>query len=225
MLFPAAECEIIDTWHSIGLRGTGSHDYAVTDAFVPSARSISFREPPVEQEPLYALPTIALFGTVLAAVPLGICRHAIEILTELAGTKIAARSRKLLREDVTMQTKLGRAEALLRAGRAFLYGALEDAWQTVRDGNALSLAQRATLWLASTHAATSAKEATELAFSAGGSASAYVGSGLERCVRDIHAATQHITLATANYQMVGQALLGSDMRSTPLLFTDDRSTE
>jgi alkylation response protein AidB-like acyl-CoA dehydrogenase len=225
MLFPAAECEIIDTWYSIGLRGTGSHDYAVADVFVPSARSISFREPPVEQGPLYALPTIALFGAVLTAVPLGIARHAVEILTDLAGTKIAARSRKLLREDAMMQADLGRAEALLRSGRAFLYGTLEEAWRTVREGSALSLTQRATLWLASTHAATSAKEATELAFSAGGSASAYVSSGLERCVRDIHTATQHITLAPANYMMVGQALSGSDMRSTPLLFTDDRSTQ
>jgi alkylation response protein AidB-like acyl-CoA dehydrogenase len=224
MLFPAAECEILDTWHSIGLRGTGSHDYAVADVFVPSARSVSFREPPVEQGPLYALPTIALFGAVLAAVPLGIARHAIEILMELAGTKIVARSRKVLREDVTMQANLGRAEALLRSGRAFLYAALEEAWQVVSEGSTLSLAQRATLWLASTHAANTAKEATELMFSAGGSASPYVSSGLERCVRDIHTATQHITLAPANYQMVGQALLGSDMRSTPLLFTDDRST-
>jgi alkylation response protein AidB-like acyl-CoA dehydrogenase len=124
-----------------------------------------------------------------------------------------------------MQADLGRAEALLRSGRAFLYGTLEEAWRTVREGSALSLTQRATLWLASTHAATSAKEATELAFSAGGSASAYVSSGLERCVRDIHTATQHITLAPANYMMVGQALSGSDMRSTPLLFTDDRSTQ
>ena len=62
-------------------------------------------------------------------------------------------------------------------------------------------------------------------FSAGGSASPYVSSGLERCLRDIHAAGQHITLAPANYQMAGQAFLGADMRSTPLLFTDDRSTE
>src|SRR5437879_6318091 len=48
MLFPTAQCEILDTWHSIGLRGTGSHDYAIADAFVPSTQSLSFREPPVE---------------------------------------------------------------------------------------------------------------------------------------------------------------------------------
>jgi indole-3-acetate monooxygenase len=223
LFFPAACCEILDTWHSIGLRGTGSHDYAVADLFVPAAHSLSFREPPSAPGPLYALPTIALFGTVLAAVPLGIARHAIDILTELAGTKIATRSQQALREDATMRGDLGRAEALLRSGRAFLYEALGEAWNVVVAGQTLSVTQRAMVWLASTHAVNAAKQSTELMFSAGGATAAYTSSGLERCLRDIHAAGQHLTLASTNYEMVGQALLGSDMRATPLLVRDDRS--
>jgi alkylation response protein AidB-like acyl-CoA dehydrogenase len=223
LFFPARECEILDTWHSIGLRGTGSHDFAVADVFVPATHSLSFREPPVESGPLYALPTIALFSTGLAAVALGIARHAIDILTALAGTKIASRSRQSLRDDGILQANLGRAEALLRSGRAFVYEVLGEAWEVVNAGHTVTLAQRAALWLASTHAANTAKEATELMFSAGGSASPYTSSGLERCVRDIHAVTQHILLVTPNYQMVGQAFLGADMRATPLLSMDDRS--
>ena len=225
MFFPACSCAILDTWYSIGLRGTGSHDYTVTDLFVPTARSLSFREPPSAPGPLYALPTIALFGTVLAAVPLGIARHAIDILTELAGTKIATRSQQALREDATMRGDLGRAEALLRSGRAFLYEALDQAWQVVTAGETLSVTQRATMWLASTHATNAAKQATELVYSAGGATSAYTSSGLERCLRDVHAAGQHLTLASTNYEMVGQALLASDMRLTPLLVRDDRSAQ
>ena len=225
MFFPASSCEFLDTWHSIGLRGTGSRDYAVTDLFVPAARSLSFREPPSAPGPLYALPTIALFGAVLAAVPLGIARHAIDLLTELAGTKIATRSQQALREDATMRGDLGRAEALLRSGRAFLYEALDQAWQVVTAEETLSVTQRATMWLASTHATNVAKQATELMYSAGGATSAYTSSGLERCLRDVHAAGQHLTLASTNYEMVGQALLGSDMRLTPLLVRDDRTAQ
>jgi alkylation response protein AidB-like acyl-CoA dehydrogenase len=223
LFFPSAACEILDTWHSIGLRGTGSHDYAVADLFVPAAHSLSFREPPSAPGPLYALPTIALFGAVLAAVPLGIARHAIDILTELAGTKIATRSQQVLREDATMRADLGRAQALLRSGRAFLYEALDEAWNVVTAGQTLSVTQRATLWLASTHAAASSRRAAELMFSAGGATSAYTSSGLERCLRDVHAAGQHLTLASTNYEMVGQALLGADMCATPLMVRDDRS--
>src|SRR4051812_46824599 len=112
---------------------------------------------------------------------------------------------------------------MLRSGRAFLYETLGEAWQVVCSGQTLSVAQRAMLWLASTHAAAAAKQATELMFSAGGSASPYTAGGLERCVRDIHAAAQHVTLALPNYQMAGQALLALDMRATPVLFMDDRS--
>jgi indole-3-acetate monooxygenase len=53
LFFPAAQCEILDTWQSIGLRGTGSHDYTISDLFVPARHSLSFREPPAQPGPLY----------------------------------------------------------------------------------------------------------------------------------------------------------------------------
>ena len=162
---------------------------------------MSFREPPVEPGPLYAMPTAALFGTALAAVSLGIARHAIDILLELAQTRTTGRSRgQALRQDATVQANLGHAEALLRSGRAFLYEALEEAWQLVVAGRPLSPGERGTLWLASTHAANAAKQATELMFSAGSSASPYASCGLARCVRDIDASAQHISVALGNHQ-------------------------
>ena len=122
-----------------------------------------------------------------------------------------------------MQASLGQGEALLRSGRAFLYETLGEAWAVVSAGQRLNVSKIARLWLASTHAATTAKQTTELMFTAGGSASPDESTGLERCMRDIHAVGQHLTLASANYQMAGQAFLDLDMRSTPLLFMDDRS--
>jgi indole-3-acetate monooxygenase len=81
------------------------------------------------------------------------------------------------------------------------------------------------LWLASTHAANTAKQAVELMFSAGSSAAPYASFGLERCVRDIHASAQHICVAAGNYQVAGQALLGLDMSASMLLIADDRGTQ
>ena len=92
----------------------------------------------------------------------------------------------------------------------------------VSAGQPLSVVQRAMLWLAATHAATAAKQATELMYTAGGSVSPYVSGGLERCLRDVHAACQHVTLVAPNYQMAGQAFLHLDMRATALMFMDDR---
>jgi alkylation response protein AidB-like acyl-CoA dehydrogenase len=218
MFFPAADAEVIDTWDAAGLRGTGSHDYAVTDVFVPAERSLSFREPPVESGPLYALPLIAYGSLCVAAVPLGIARHAIDVLAELAGVKTSSASRTLLREHALGQRDLGRAEALVGAGRAYLYQTLDEAWQTVCAGRALSDQQRARLWLAGTHATTCAIEAVDLMFSAGGATAVYATSPLERCLRT---AAQHITVVPDNYLMAGQALLGLDMSPTRL-YNDHR---
>jgi len=220
MFFPVSEGEILDTWYTAGLRGTGSHDYAANDVFVPAAHSMWFREQPVESGPLYALPAIALFATAIAAVPLGIARHAIDILTELSGAKLAVRTRQTLNRNAMLQADLGQAEALVRSGRAFLYEALDEAWQVVAAGKTLGLAQRAMLWLASTQAARAAAQAVDLMFTAGGSASVYANSRLERCLRDVRTAGQHICVAPGNYEMVGQAFLGFDTGGTPLALDD-----
>jgi alkylation response protein AidB-like acyl-CoA dehydrogenase len=155
-------------------------------------------------------------------VPLGIARHAIDTLVALAGSKSVSRSPQVLSQHAMVQADIGRAEALLRSGRAFLYETLSEAWQVVTAGELLTVTQRAMLWLAATQATTAAMQAVDLMFRAGGSASIYTSSPLERCVRDIRTAGQHVSVVPSNYEMVGQALLGFDMRTT-LLAIDDRS--
>lgn len=223
LFFPAAEAEILDTWFTAGLRGTGSHDYVVSDAFVPATHSLWFQDMPVESGPLYALPVIALFAIAIAAVPLGIARHAIDILAGLSGAHTAVRTRQPLNQQSGLRADFGRAEALLRSGRALLYQTLAEAWQVVTTGETLDLKQRAMLWLAATHAARSATEAVDLMFTAGGSASIYADSRLERCLRDVRTAGQHICIAPGNFEMAGQALLGFDTGGTPLALDDRRA--
>ena len=122
-----------------------------------------------------------------------------------------------------VQADVARAEALLRSGRAFLYETLDETWQVVTAGDTLSVKQRAMLWLASTQATVAATQAVELMFSAGGSTSVYTSSPLERCLRDIRTAGQHVCVVPSNFEMVGQALLGFEMDNSVLLRLDDRS--
>lgn len=218
--FPATDCLVVDTWQSAGLRGTGSHDFTVSDLFVPESRSLSFREQPVDPGPLYALPLIAFFATGIAAVPLGIAKHAIELLEELAGAKKPTWSQNLLRDQPLAQAQVGQAHALVRAGCALVYDTLQDAWATVSAGGRLSLEQRAWLWLASTQAAVMANQAVDLMFTAGGATSVYASAGLERCLRDVRTAGQHICVISNNYRTVGQAFLGLDVSSTHLSIDD-----
>ena len=115
--FPVDQCEIHDTWHVSGLRGTGSHDFSVADLFVPEERSlVAFTAKPYQPGPLYTCPFVTYFAASIAGPPLGIARGAIDALVELASTKTPTGSQSLLRDRPSVQSDIARAEALVRSG-------------------------------------------------------------------------------------------------------------
>jgi alkylation response protein AidB-like acyl-CoA dehydrogenase len=211
LLFPAGEVEIIDTWNVAGLRGTGSHDLAVTDRFVPAARAVSvISGRPRHPGPLYAFPLFGLLALGIAAVALGLARGAIDELRRLAAAKTPSGSRRLLAERSMVQVQVAEAEATLRAARAFLFDAVAAAWATARAAGAMSLEERALVRLASTHAALSAARVVDLMYNAGGGTSIYAPSPLQRQFRDVHVLTQHIMVSPPTLELTGRVLLGLD---------------
>src|SRR5438876_2113383 len=192
MLFPATEARVIDTWTVSGLRGTGSHDIAVDDIFVPAARSLSLiTDRPRARGPLYAFPVFGLLALGIAAVALGIARRALDELVALAGAKTPTGSRRLLAERPVIQAEVARAEATLGAARAFLAETVGGAWERAQAAGAIEIRERARLRLAATHATLASTCAVDLAYGAGGGTAVYAASPLQRCFRDIHVATQH----------------------------------
>jgi alkylation response protein AidB-like acyl-CoA dehydrogenase len=144
------QCEILDTWYTTGLRGTGSTDVAVHDQFVPAEHSFSFQDPALVKRPgpLYAFPF--MFATKGPAPALGIARHALDTFIETSG-KPARRytlgegveAPKRLRDDVFVQEAAGRADTLLTSARAHLFDVVGDMWETLVAGKPLSLRPRA----------------------------------------------------------------------------------
>jgi alkylation response protein AidB-like acyl-CoA dehydrogenase len=211
MFLPVSAATILDTWHTAGLRGTASNDFLVRDLVVPAHRTCWFTHAAVRLEPQYRLPAIAFFAACIASVPLGIARHAIALFSALAGTKTPTWSQAPLREKVAAQLAVGQAEGLVRSGRAFLTETLRDAWATVTSGTALSWEQRGLLWLASTQVAAQTVQAVELLFAAAGASAIYASFGLERCLRDVRTAAQHICVTPTNFEIAGQLTLGLDI--------------
>jgi indole-3-acetate monooxygenase len=206
--FSRDQVQVHDTWHSGGLRGTGSHDFEVTHAFVPEGRSVKLPPNPLCEGPLYRFPTFGLLALGIAAVPLGIGRRAIDELVGLAGAKVPTGSARNLASSAVVQRQVGEAEAALRSARAYLYGAVDAAWQIALRGDALPAETRADLRLAAVNAAWSAARAVDLVYHAAGGTSVYDASPLSRCFRDVHVATQHIMVAQPIYEVAGRVRLG-----------------
>jgi indole-3-acetate monooxygenase len=208
--FPASEARVIDTWESTGLRGTASHDYEVVEIFVPEHRTLWFQEPPSEQGALYRMPPVAMFATFIAAVQLGIARHAIDAFVELATTKIPTMSQIMLADRVTAQASLGRAMALVSSARGYLENALQNLWDRVEAGHAPTLGDRGDLWLASAHAGHTAHAAIDMLYTAAGATAVYATSPLDRCLRDARTALQHVCTQDVHFELAGRLALERD---------------
>lgn len=210
--FPRECCEIIDTWHVMGMRGTGSNDVSLADVFVPKFRTFPM-EPEFEpgshyQGPLYRLPTI---GAAAAGIPtpmLGVARRAIDEAIEVSLSKKPVTSSGLLKDRSLAQVQLGKAEAVLRSGRLLLLDTLNDAWRRCVDGESHSIEQKADLLLAMAHAMSSAAKAVDLACRVAGTTSIRAASPLERCFRDVQTMKHHVFASEARYGTVGQVYLG-----------------
>jgi alkylation response protein AidB-like acyl-CoA dehydrogenase len=207
MFFPASEVQVIYNWDSTGLRGTASHDYSVSDVFVPRHRTLWFSDPPNIDDALYRMPVVAVFATYVGAVPLGIARHALDAFRVLAREKTQTSSGSVLADRPGIQATFGRAYTLVAAARTNLMATLTELWDRVQRGHCPTLADHASLWVAATHGAQSALEAIQMLYGAAGATSVYAACPLDRCLRDARTAVQHIVLQNVNLEYFGRDLL------------------
>src|SRR2546428_2777076 len=149
---PVAEAELLDTWHVRGMRGTGTHHFAVNDVFVPADRTVlSATAPLLEARPLYQIPRTLLFASGDATVAVVRPRARLHPLFERPSWRPPRAMAGLLRDQPMVQADVGHAEADLRAGRALLTETVRDVWAEGSATNTISLDQRAALRLATTH--------------------------------------------------------------------------
>jgi indole-3-acetate monooxygenase len=217
--FPITDVSIIDTWDMTGMRGTGSHDWAVSDVFVPAHRVLFVPGRVMLNQwqdrwpgTLYALPAHAIVGPHHSQLATGIARAGLSALAELAGSKVP-RGRQgagLLRDNPQVQDGIARAEAHLEGGRFFRAAAVQDVWDTVASGGMASMEQVARCRLAGSFAADSARAAMDIAFRLGGTTSTVRTHRLAHCWRDLQVVGQAGAVSPDWYPVVGRTMLGLD---------------
>ncbi|MEW6583052.1 MAG: acyl-CoA dehydrogenase family protein [Actinomycetota bacterium] len=208
----ADEARVVDTWYSLGMRGTDSNDVVLEDVFVPARRTFPLMPDFVPGAhyggPLYRMSAVSSLAIILAPIALASAREAIEALRQLAPAKTSLGSMRTLQERSTVHARLGRAEGLVRAARALLYTTMEESWAHVVAGGRPDLERRAGDLLAGAHAVRAAVEAVDLVYGAAGSSAVYERSPIERHFRDVQTVRHHGFICEARFEAVGQVLLG-----------------
>ena len=204
---PADDVEILDTWQTTGLAGTASNDVRVTNVVVPAERSLSLLDgDPIDPSPLYRWRWTFFIN--LAAVPLGIGRAALEEAKVVAINKVTFPTLALASTDPSVQAAIGRAEALVRGGRAYMYDTAGVFWDAITAGRDPSEDEWRDLRLAMVASTHACKEAAMLLYEALGTTGVYRKSPLDRQLRDLTTLAQHVLTQTKIYAAAGRVALG-----------------
>jgi alkylation response protein AidB-like acyl-CoA dehydrogenase len=204
VLVPRDKVQIIDTWFTLGLCGTGSNDYTIDDVFVPEEFVFERGHSRHQSGPLYKL--VGAFAYTIPLPILGIARGAVDAFKEIAKTR-KSRSGALVRDSEIVQHDVSRAEGLLTVARAGLWHAVGDMYQTAARGEPITPAHELRASLAQVEAANLAVQALDIVFDAAGGSTIYKGHPLERRFRDIHTARQHAAIGRNRRLSLGAELL------------------
>lgn len=217
MLAKPNDYEVLDTWYSTGLCGSGSSDYRCNDLFFPEERTFSFHEPPNRAGTLWRAPDT--FLRKMSGIPLGIAKGAIETVEQLVAQKLEWPGGRRYRDLPRVQSAVAEARALYGAARSYVFSSLQRQWDELEAGNELSKSIRADVWLARTNAFQSARRVVELMYDTVGASAIYNRkSPLDRHWRDIQTICQHICGQMKGWEIVGGMLLDSpSAMSHPLL--------
>jgi indole-3-acetate monooxygenase len=201
------DLQVLDTWHTLGLRGTGSHDTVADEVFVPADRVFSLFDGPTLDRPLYRFPVFGFFALSIAAAALGNARAAIDDLVALASEKKGLGSTRTLAQRPATQAAVATAESALSAARALYYQAIEAGWQASQDGDGVSVEARNRLRLAATHAVRAAADVVRDMYDLAGGSAIYDSAPLQRRFRDAYTATAHFQVNEASRELPGRILL------------------
>jgi alkylation response protein AidB-like acyl-CoA dehydrogenase len=200
-----------DVWHVMGLKGTGSNTYTLTDVFVPEDYGIDYHalDPAGRHEhgPLYQFTVYQLFGSSFPAIALGIARAMLDDFCKLAQDKSPQGQNALLRDGAVIQSQVGVMQSQLAAARAFFVEAWREIWASAQSGPP-PLDQRVRLRMASINATQTARQVSENTYVAAGATAVFESNPFERRFRDMHAVSQQVQSQFSIYEAIGRHFLG-----------------
>jgi 3-hydroxy-9,10-secoandrosta-1,3,5(10)-triene-9,17-dione monooxygenase len=217
-LLNKSDYKINDTWNATGLRGTGSNDVRVVDAFVADRMTIAVGDltggptpgSSVNPNALYALPVFSLFPYVLSGVGLGNAQACLDDYIEIARHRASTYSRAKVGDMQSTQIKIAEASAKIDAARLIMRTNCIDAMAEAKRGHVPDLAAKTRLRRDGAFSVNLCTDAVSLLFTASGARSLFTSGALQRQFRDAHAVNSHLAFnfdaAGTNYGRVALGL-------------------
>lgn len=205
---PPEKVTIDQTWNTMGMLGTGSHDLVVEDVVVPRHYTAIRGAPPTVESPSYRYPSMGMAAQVLAVVGLGVAREAIGEVVTIATRKQSITGAPSMSEQPRFQIALAQMEAQLRSARAWFYEVTDQSWDKAVAGSEFTAQDMAMIRLVSTHAAKTGADVARRAFELAGTTGIFAGHPLQRYLNDALVVAQHAFMNDGTWQPGGQALLG-----------------
>lgn len=202
-LIRKSDHEVIDTWFTSGLKGTGSKDASVTDLFVPEHMTVAANDvkggptpgSAVNPGPLYKVPVIAPFAYVLSGTPLGIAQGAVRGYVDNMKKRVANYTGSKISELQNVQIKVAEAAAAVDAAELVMRADCAESMEIAARGEAPDLLTKAKYRRNGAYAANLCIEAVNKLYQSSGGGGIYTRNPISRAFRDIHAARAHIAFA------------------------------
>jgi indole-3-acetate monooxygenase len=212
VLFRPDEIEIEDTWHVLGLRGSGSHHVSVDNVVIPAERTFAtFDAEAALDTPAVRVPVPSFIALAVATVAVGSARGALDEIGAIANARTPLLAGSALADNPLFQHDLASADAELRAARALLRDVATRVWETAVARDELNDRERAEIRSSAVSAASTAADVVRTAYHAGGGSAVYDASPLQRRLRDGHTITQHFIVRPDTLTTAGSILLGHEI--------------
>ena len=208
LVVPKPEFEILDTWHTSGLRGSGSHDVVLEDVFVPEERLVAPLGQVQHQSPLLRMPFRSRLCYNKVAIAFGLARSALDSFVELAEGKVPRFTSKSLKNRGWAQRAIAESEVRVLSARALVIELVESLWEKARLDQPVSDKEAAIFQLACSDAVRGCIASVSQLVEAAGTTANQKGHPLERTARDIKVVGQHQTVAPHHIEDAGRVLLG-----------------
>ncbi|TVZ07044.1 hypothetical protein EAS64_06900 [Trebonia kvetii] len=208
-LVPKAQAEVIDNWHVAGLQGTGSLDFSVDGIFVPAEFTYDLGSPAVRGGDLFRLGMPAFVSNEVPPLAIGLARRALDDMTDLATHTARFPGGPTVSERAVFHKELGRAETRIRAAKAVHREAMAAAWDAAVAGAVPGEELQLAVTTASVYAVETCAEVVTDLFRYGGGRVLALANPMQRHLRNVLAARQHLALSEENYEIAGRYLLQS----------------